>query len=128
MKGVYPLTTQGVTRAKQIFDLKTEGKDANCVEYEADLLLDVTENSYSMSQWTEHCVLPDESIIVMLNKVIVGFEQLFIVGKIWKYDPKQNDMDEWLAYMRQVYVCDPDMTGSPCRPPNPPEGGRRPGR
>jgi hypothetical protein len=121
------LTTQGVTRAKQVFDLKTEINATNCVEYEAVLLIDVPENGYSMSQWTEHCVLANDSSIVMLNKVIVGFEQLFVVAKVWKYDPKQNDMDEWLAYMRQVYVCDPNMAGSPCRPPNRRAGGRRGG-
>ena len=121
------LTTVGATEARQVYDLKIESNATKCVDYEAAVIKDEPENGYSMIEWSEHCLSKDNKPFVMLNKAILGFEQLYVVSKIWKYEPKENDMNEWLAYMEQVYVCDPTIDADSCRPPHPPQGGRRPG-
>lgn len=118
----------GVTRARQVYEIKIQASARGCPNHTETLLTETQENGYSMSQWTEKCVSADESIIVMLNKTIVGNDRLYNVSKIWKSEPKEKDMEKWLSYMRDVYVCDPNTGVNPCMPPNGPEGGPGGGR
>lgn len=118
------LSTMGVTEASAVFDVRTQANAPNCETHEVMLITNEAENGYSKSEWLETCVNADDSQVTTLNKAIVGNEQLYVVSKIWKYEPKENDMEEWKRFMGQVYVCDPTTENNPCRPPNGPQGGR----
>ena len=122
------LTTLGVTTASQVCALRAQG--TNCAEHSATLSKEADENGYSMVQWIENCTRVDDSVVVTLGKVILGNEQLYVVSKIWKYQPRDSDLEEWKRYMDTVYACDPTTGGRhPCRPPNGgAAGGARPPR
>ena len=122
------LTTLGVTEARQVFEFRTQG--TSCVEHSVTLSKEANENGYSMAQWVENCTRADDSQVTTLGKTIVGNEQLYVVNKIWKYSPRDSDMEEWEGYMDGIYVCDPTTDGAnPCRPPNrQPGADGRPGR
>lgn len=119
------LSTMGVTDAAQVYDVRTKANAANCTDHEVTLLskADDVENGYSKVDWMENCASADDSNVVTLSKVVLGNEQLYIVSKIWKYEPKEKDVEEWQQFMSQVYVCDPTTESNPCRPPNMPQGG-----
>lgn len=114
-------TTLGVTDAAQVQQARTQANKANCMDHQVTFVTGGTENGYSKNEWTEVCTSNSDSTLVTLNKVILGNEQLYSVSKIWKYEPKASDMEEWRQYLSQVYVCDPTTGANPCRSPN---GGR----
>lgn len=115
------LSTLGVTSTHQVYELRTQG--TGCTSHRADLTKENMENGYPMAQWTQSCILADGSTLFTLAKSILGNEQLFVVSKIWKYEPKERDLTEWNTYLDQVYACDPTTERNPCRPPNGPAGG-----
>lgn len=117
------LTTLGVTSAIQVYEFRTQG--TSCITHDASISKEANENGYSMVQWVETCSRADESVVVTLGKSIVGNERLYVMNKIWKYNPRESDMSEWERYMDEVYVCDPTTDGAnPCRPPNRAAGDR----
>ncbi len=119
------LTTLGVTDARQVYAARTQG--TNCSEHSVTLSKEAPENGYSTAQWVENCIREDESMSVTLAKTILGNDQLYIVTKIWKYEPWDSHMSEWEDYLDEVFVCDPNTgTSHPCRPPNR-QPGARPG-
>ncbi|MBT5560350.1 MAG: hypothetical protein HOJ88_10720 [Proteobacteria bacterium] len=117
--------TQGVTQARQVFELRTQGGRSNCEDQNVALIKQEPENGYSMVEWSESCTSADESIMHTLNKVILGNEKLYSVSKAWKFEPEESEMGIWLNYMDQVYVCDPNTGVNDCRPLNPPADRRR---
>lgn len=120
------LTTLGVTRAAEVYEYRTQG--TNCTAHSATLSKEANENGYSMAQWVENCSRADESVVVTLGKAILGNDRLYVVNKIWKYSPRDSDMEEWEGYLDGIYVCDPTTEGAnPCRSPNR-AAGNRPGR
>lgn len=119
------LTTLGVSSAEQVYEVRTQG--SNCTKHSVELSKEADENGYSMAQWVENCSQADDTELVTLVKTIVGNEQLYVINKIWKYQPRDSDMSEWERYMDRVYVCDPTTEGAnPCRPPNREPGARPP--
>lgn len=117
-------TTLGVTSARQVYDFRTQG--TNCIEHSVEITKEGKENGYSMAQWLETCVRDDDSEQVILVKTIVGNQQLYVINKIWKYQPRNVHLQEWLGKMDDIFVCDPTVQGHPCRHPNRQagEGGR----
>lgn len=121
------LSNLGVTSALQVFEYRTQG--GNCPEHIVDLAKDGQENGYPFAQWIETCIVGEDTLVT-LTKTIVGNEQLYVVNKIWKYQPRDSDIAEWERFLDRVYVCDPTTEGAnPCIPPNGAAGaGGRPPR
>ena len=115
-------TTLGVTDASQVFDLKTGNLGTSCESHTVTTDKDADENGYYMHQWSERCSTT-EGEMVTTRKTILGTEKLYLASKIWKYEPKDWEVEKWTAYLDQVYVCD-GTEQHHCRPPNRPAGGR----
>jgi len=117
------LTTLGVTDPRQVYAARTQG--TNCVSHSVTLSKEASENGYPTAQWLENCIREDETMSVTLAKTILGNNQLYIVTKIWKYEPWDAHMSEWEGYLDEVYVCDPNVGNvHPCRPPSRQPSGR----
>lgn len=111
-------SNMGITDAHQAFEQKTQS--VKCAGLETEKLKEQTENGYSIYQWVERCTA-DGTDLVTLRKVTVGEDGLYLVSKAWKYDPKE-DLDEWLDYLDETYVCDGSRAHD-CSPPNNQRGG-----
>lgn len=110
---------QGVTNPNQLYKLKTDANQARCDEYTKTESVDKRMNGYLTSQWGETCNMADNTTMSTINKVVVGNDQLYVISKIWKYEPKERHVNQWTNYMDTVYVCDPTTGSNSCRPPRP---------
>ncbi len=94
-------STLGVTQASQVYDLKTK----NLKDCTLETIRENDEKGYSTIQWSESCPVDDE-ISVTLRKATVGNDRLYLASKVWKSEPKESEMEKWLAFLGQTYVCD----------------------
>jgi hypothetical protein len=65
--------------------------------------------------WRQVCET-DGGVDARLSKVILGENQLYIISKLWRYEPRDRDWTRWDEYLQNVYVCDPVRAGHRCRP------------
>lgn len=107
-------STLGVSDARQAFDHKTQANASSCNSHDVTVLRESDENGYSVMLWTESCETARKKTTVMLNKVIVGAERLYIVSKIWTRIPRDSDLDRWRRRLDDVFVCDPNTGNNPC--------------
>jgi len=109
-------STLNLTDATQVYDLKTGALEGACDSHSVTSDKDNAENAYSMHQWTERCSQGEEEM-VSIRKAILGNERLYMASIVWKYEPKDWEIEKWQQYLDQTYVCD----GTPahnCAPPN----------
>lgn len=115
------LTTAGVTAPRQVYELRSESTAKTCDRYDTEILAERQENGYAMYYWRQECGM-GEDVIASLHKVILGEDQLYIVSKVWKSEPRERDWTRWEEYLEGVYVCDPVREGHRCRPIRPAGG------
>ncbi len=124
-------STAGMESAERVYELRSAINEKNCPDYSSEILEDEPENGYSMISWRQLCESSEEESVASLHKVVLGNDQLFILSKIWKYDPSNRIWRRWRNYLEDdVYVCDPTRPEHPCRPMQLPAGaaGRGGGR
>ena len=115
-------------RADRVYELRTQGDANNCESFTSERLGEGPENGYSMVFWRQVCEFADGQSLALLNKAVLGNDQLHIISMIWKQDPPNRAWSQWTNYMNQVYVCDTEREEHPCRtgrPPGGPAGMRR---
>jgi hypothetical protein len=121
-------TTAGIEAAERVYELRSASNQESCAVYTSRIRDDGPENGYSMIFWEQLCELGEEETIASLHKVVLGNDQLYILSKIWKYDPPNGTWRDWRNYFEDVYVCDPNRPEHPCRPmqlpPRDGQGGR----
>ena len=118
-------TTAGIEAAERVYELRSASNQESCSVYTSRIRDDGPENGYSMIFWEQLCELGEEETIASLHKVVLGNDQLYILSKIWKYDPPNGTWRDWRNYFEDVYVCDPNRPEHPCRPMQlPPRGGQ----
>ena len=118
-------TTAGIEAAERVYELRSASNQESCSVYTSRIRDDGPENGYSMIFWEQLCELGEEETIASLHKVVLGNDQLYILSKIWKYDPPNGTWRDWRNYFEDVYVCDPNRPEHLCRPMQlPPRGGR----
>ena len=105
----------GVTEPRQVFDLRSQSNQSNCRRYEPEILGDGLENGYPMFYWRQVCETAADTVS-SLNKVVLGTEQLYIISKVWKEEPRDREWERWETYLQSVYVCDPRTEDHRCRP------------
>jgi hypothetical protein len=112
------LSRAGVTEPRQVFDLRSQNNQSTCSRYDTEVLGDGLENGYPMFYWRQVCETESE-IVSSLNKVVLGVEQLYIISKVWKEEPRDREWTRWEEYLETVYVCDPRTAEHRCRPVRP---------
>ncbi len=120
-------STAGMETADRVYELRSESNKTNCPNYTSRIRDDGLENGYSMIFWEQLCEMSEDEAVASLHKVVLGNDRLYILSKIWKYDPANRDWRDWRDYFEEVYVCDPNRPEHPCRPISRPAGrGARP--
>ena len=117
-------TTAGIEAAERVYELRSQINQENCSDYSSKIRDDKPDNGYSMIFWEQLCELSEDQSVASLHKVVLGNDRLFILSKIWKYDPSNRTWRQWRNYFEEVYVCDPTKPEHPCRPVQRPSGGR----
>ncbi len=123
-------TTAGIETAERVYELRMEANEESCPDFSAKIEDDDPDNGYSAIVWSQVCVLGEEQTMASLHKVVRGNDRLYILSKIWKYDPPGRVWRRWRNYLEDdVYVCDPTKPEHECRPMQLPAGaGGRGGR
>jgi hypothetical protein len=116
------LTTAGVTAPRQVFELRSKADSERCTNFESNTLSEQPDNGYPVFFWRQVCDTGDD-VDARLSKVILGEDQLYVVSKVWRYEPRDRDWARWDEFLQRVYVCDPVRPGHRCRP-----GGLAPGQ
>lgn len=109
------LTTAGMESAERVYELRTASDGENCPNFTSEVLEQEPENGYSMIVWRQSCQPSDELTFHSLHKAVLGNDSLYVLNKIWKYEPSNRIRRRWESYFEDVYVCDPVRTEHPCR-------------
>lgn len=112
------VSTLNLTEATEYYEVKSGANAKACAEHEVSFMRGGSENGYSRAEWYEHCTLANEDELHTLNKAILGNEKLYVVSKVWKSDPDQEERFEWERYLGTAFVCDPTTLENPCIPPS----------
>ena len=118
-------SADGIASAERVYELRSEINQENCPTYTSRIRDDDPENGYPMIFWEQLCELSEDETLASLHKVVLGNDRLYILSKIWKYDPSGRESRRWRNYFEDVYVCDPTRPDHPCRPMSLPPRGRR---
>jgi len=116
------LTTAGMPSAERVYELRSAGDEENCPNYTSEVLEQEPENGYSMIFWRQSCQPSEDAIFSSLHKAVLGNDGLYILTKIWKFEPSNRIWRRWENYFEDVYVCDPDRPEHRCRPIAPDPG------
>ena len=107
------VSTLGLTQATEYYEAKTNANAKNCAKkHDISFMRGGTENGYSRAEWVEHCTLANDDELITLNKAVLGNEKLYVVSKIWKEEPDQEEMNEWEQYMRCLLYTSPSPRDS----------------
>ena len=110
------LTTAGMPSAERVYELRSAGDAENCPNYSSEVLEQEPENGYSMIVWRQSCQPSEDATFSSLHKVVLGDDGLYVLNKIWKYEPSNRIWRRWENYFEDVYVCAPDRPEHRCRP------------
>ena len=108
--------TAGIETAQRVYELRSASNETNCPDYTSKIRDEGPENAYSMIFWEQLCEMSEDEVVASLHKVVLGNDRLYILSKIWKYDPANRVWRSWRNYFEEVYVCDPNRLQHPCRP------------
>jgi len=109
-------TTAGMESADRVYELRSVGDSKNCPNYTSEIREQEPENGYSMIVWRQSCQPSEELTFSSLHKVVLGNDRLYILNKIWKYEPSNRIWRRWEDFFEGIYVCDPNRPEHGCRP------------
>jgi len=107
-------STEGIQSARQVYELRTESNRERCPAFASEILQDEMENGYSMIQWKQVCEMTEDETLASLHKIVLGNDQLYILSKLWKYDPPNRLWRSWENDFADIYVCDPTRPEHAC--------------
>lgn len=111
-------STAGMESAMRVYELRSQGDQQNCPNYESDVREDEPDNGYSSIMWRQSCERAPGQVFTSLHKVILGNDRLYILTKIWREEPSGRAWRQWEGTFEETYVCDPNRREAhPCRPP-----------
>ncbi|MFL2554151.1 MAG: hypothetical protein ACJ0S4_05610 [Candidatus Rariloculaceae bacterium] len=122
------LTTVGMQSAERVYELRTASDGESCSNFTSEILEQEPENGYSMIVWRQSCQPSEDLFFSSLHKAVLGNDGLYILNKIWKYEPSNRIWRRWENYFEDVYVCDPVRTEHSCRLVRPAPGNAAGGR
>jgi hypothetical protein len=77
------------------------------------------ENGYPALFWYQGCEPKEDSSKYELTwfKAIQGTGSFYLVQKAFRFEPTEEQVTPWVAYLRDVVVCDPRVTEKACIKP-----------
>jgi hypothetical protein len=74
------------------------------------------ENGYPFSVWSLSCPLNEETGKPEKTyfKAIQGADSFYLVQKAFRFEPSQEQVGQWMKYLRFVSVCDTRSAAHPC--------------
>lgn len=107
LKSVTPAQFEGESRAKWL-SICTDGKFSSIARGE--------ENGYPVSLWMLSCprsAAPGKPEITWF-KAVRGNDNFYVVQKAFRFEPSQEQVRQWMQFMKRVTVCDPRLPDRPC--------------
>lgn len=77
------------------------------------------ENGYPVLFWYQGCERKDDSSKFELTwfKAIQGVDSFYLVQKAFRFEPSEEQVTFWVAYLRDVLVCDSRVAEKACAKP-----------
>lgn len=75
------------------------------------------DNGYPYALWAASCRSTNTvgQLYEIWTKAIQGRDALYVVQKVFTYNPEDDDVTRWVAYLGRVQLCDPGLPDRPCR-------------
>ena len=87
-----------------------------CTKGQFAPVADGAENGYPFAVWSLSCPLNEETgkPEITYFKAIQGADSFYLVQKAFRFDPSQEQVGQWMKYLRFVSVCDTRSAAHPC--------------
>jgi hypothetical protein len=104
------------TTPEQAQDNLTQAWFNACQNSESYPVADGTENGYNFVLWMLYCPLnpsTQQSEYTYL-KAIEGNDSFYLVQVAFRHEPSEDEITQWMNYMKEVQVCDSRIDGQTC--------------
>lgn len=87
-----------------------------CENSESYPVADGTENGYDFILWQLYCPLNPSTQKPELTylKAIQGNDSFYLVQVAFRYEPSDEDITQWIQYLKEVQVCDSRIAEQAC--------------
>jgi len=87
-----------------------------CDKSESSPVTDGAENGYDFILWQLYCPLNPSTQKPELTflKAIQGKDSFYLVQVAFRYEPSNEDITQWIQYLKQVQVCDSRIPEQAC--------------
>lgn len=87
-----------------------------CTNGQYSHVADGSENGYPFSVWSLACPLNEETgkPEKTFFKAIQGTSSFYLVQKAFRFEPNQDQVRQWMKYLRIVSLCDSRTEAHPC--------------
>jgi len=86
----------------------------NCDEFKSEILKNETENGYPALTWYSECKRIDGFYTKTINKAIKGNDSTYVLKRVWRNKPEENDWNTWVDYYAKIIACDSRGNNHPC--------------
>lgn len=107
-----------VTPAKFRALMDLQAKSA-CQSNASIVVAENIENGYPALFWYQGCEHKEDASKYELTwfKAIQGTDSFYLVQKAFRFEPTVEEVTPWVAYLRDVFVCDPRVAEKACVKP-----------
>ena len=104
------------TTPEQYQQTLTERWFGACENSESSPVADGAENGYDFILWQLYCPLNQSTQKPELTylKAIQGNDSFYLVQVAFRYEPSDEDITQWIQYLKEVQVCDSRISEQAC--------------
>jgi len=104
------------TTPEQYQQTLTERWFGACENSETYPIADGIENGYQFVLWQLYCPLnlSSQKVEYTYLKAIQGNDSFYLVQVAFRYEPTEEDITQWMNYLKQVQVCDSRIPEQTC--------------
>jgi hypothetical protein len=104
-----------ITPAQAQENLTTSWFDA-CQNSESYPVADGVENGYNFILWQLYCPLnpSTQKVEYTYLKAMQGNDSFYLVQVAFRYEPSNDDVTQWMNYLKRVQVCDSRLPERAC--------------
>jgi len=86
----------------------------SCGNFKSTLIINARENGYDALTWFSVCSKQNGFYTKSFNKVIKGNDSSYMVRRVWRAEPSEQEWQTWKKYYQSIIVCDSRLDESPC--------------
>ena len=101
---------------KQYQESMTQNWFSACPGSESYPVADGAENGYDFVLWQLYCPLnpATQKVEYTYMKAIQGNDSFYLVQVAFRHEPSEEDITQWMKYLREVQVCDSRLPELAC--------------